>query len=262
MKDDISLRRTFDEVASLYNQVRPRYPDALFSTLIKSTGLTPKAKLLEIGPGTGQATKPLAILGYDITGIELGPALSEVATQELYPYPNARILTGAFENIELPAETFDLVFAATSFHWIHRELRFFKPYQILKRQGSLAIIHTHHISDEQGDIFFKSSQAIYDRYNFTDVNEKPLLPKAEHIKPSEIDESLFRFTHFQCFPMIITYNAKEFSKLLNTYSNHLAASRQILDDFLNEIENLINQEFNGSIKKHFLMSLTIARKNV
>jgi 16S rRNA A1518/A1519 N6-dimethyltransferase RsmA/KsgA/DIM1 with predicted DNA glycosylase/AP lyase activity len=110
MKDDLTLRQTFDEVARLYNEVRPRYPDNLFSTLIKVTGSSPKAKLLEIGPGTGQATKPLAIHGYDITGVEFGAALSAIARHELRNYPNVRILTGTFEDIKLPADTFDLVF--------------------------------------------------------------------------------------------------------------------------------------------------------
>lgn len=260
MKDDILLRKTFDQVAKLYNEIRPRYPDALFSALIKATSLAPKAKLLEIGPGTGQATKSLAALGFDITGVELGAALSDVATYELRQYPNVRIVNAAFEDIELPASTFDLVFAATAFHWIKPELRFLKPHQILNHQGYLGIIHTHHISDEQGDVFFETSQSIYDRYNFTDTDREPSLPKAGDIKPDEMDERLFQFAYFQSFPVIITYSAKEFSKLLNTYSNHLVASKQVRDNFLSEIEDLINEKFNGSIDKHFLMSLTLGQK--
>jgi SAM-dependent methyltransferase len=261
MKDDLLLRKTFDQVALLYNEIRPRYLDALFSALVKATGLTPKAKLLEIGPGTGQATKPLAALGYDIIGVELGASLADVAMRELRQYPNVRIVNAAFEDIKLPAGTFDLVFAATSFHWIKPELRFLKPHQILKHRGHLAIIHTHYISDEQGDVFFETSQSIYDRYNFTDKNRKPSLPKAREVKPAEMDERLFHLTHFQGFPVIFTYSAKEFSKLLNTYSNHLVASKQVRDNFSREIEDLINEKFNGSIDRHFLMTLTVAQKS-
>ena len=260
MKDDITLRQTFDQVALLYNEVRPRYPDTLFSTLIEVTGLSPNAKLLEIGPGTGQATKPLAIQGYNITGVELGTALADVARHELRNYPNVQILTGAIENIELPTNTFDLVLAATSFHWIKPGFRYLIPHKILKHQGYLAIIHTNHVSDKQGDLFFKASQPIYDYYDFTDKNQEPKLPDPESITPLEMDENLFRLTHFQLFPIVITYNAREFTKLLNTFSNHLAASEQVRNDFLFEIENLINQQFNGSITRHFSMSLTVALK--
>src|SRR5689334_14109367 len=118
MSQDNSLKHTFDEVAALYNIARPRYPEKLFSTLIEVTGLHGNSKLLEIGPGTGQATKPLAKRGFDITAIELGAALSEVAKYELLDYKNVRVYTGAFEEITLPAKSFDLIFAATSFHWI------------------------------------------------------------------------------------------------------------------------------------------------
>jgi hypothetical protein len=89
-------------------------------------------------------------------------------------------------------------------------------------------------------------------------NNRSLSPKL--LNQLKLTKGYFVSTHFQIFPMIITYSAKGYSKLLNTYSNHLASSKQMRDDFLNGIENLINEKFNGSIKKHFLMSLTVAQK--
>jgi len=260
MNSGNSLKHSFDEVALLYNEIRPRYPEALFSTLIDVTGLHNNSKLLEIGPGTGQATKPLAKRGFDITAIELGVALSEVAGYELQDHKNVRIVTGAFEEITLPEKSFDLIFAATSFHWIDPSVRYSKPYSLLKDKGHLAIIHTHHISDEKGDEFFNASQAIYDRYDFTDKNQKPKFLKNTELKASEIDEHLFKLTHFQVFPTTITYSATQFVKLLNTYSNHLAAPKEIQQAFYEEMANLINNEFQGRVEKYFSMSLTVAEK--
>ena len=79
MANETSLRHTFDEVALLYNEVRPRYPPELFSTLIDIARLDKDSTLLEIGPGTGQATKPLAQKGFQITAVELGDSLAMVA---------------------------------------------------------------------------------------------------------------------------------------------------------------------------------------
>jgi len=124
----------------------------------------------------------------------------------------------------------------------------------------LAIIQTNHISDQQGDKFFIDSQPIYDRYHYTDRHQKPKLPKNEELKPSEIAEHLFKLIHFQLFPMVITYTARDFVKLVNTFSNHLAAAREIQKAFYQEIENLISEQFNGKIYKHYSMSLTVARK--
>jgi hypothetical protein len=51
-------RSTFDQVAELYDRARPRYPAALFDDLAELAGIGPGSKVLEIGPGTGQALTP------------------------------------------------------------------------------------------------------------------------------------------------------------------------------------------------------------
>ncbi|OQP44855.1 hypothetical protein A4H97_10880 [Niastella yeongjuensis] len=257
---DNSLRHTFNEVALLYNEIRPRYPDELFSTLIEVSTVNKNSTLLEIGPGTGQATKALAQKGFNITAIELGASLAEVMRQELYDYKNIQIITGAFEETALSPESFDLVFAATSFHWIEPAIKFSKSHTILKNKGHLAIIHTNHISDEKGDAFFNASQPIYDRYDFTGKHQKPKLPKNEELKASDLDKQLFKLVHFQLFPVTVTYTAKQFVQLLNTFSNHLAAPKEMQHEFYEAIETLIRNSFQGRIDKHFSMSLTIAEK--
>ena len=54
------LRATFDQAAELYERTRPGYPPALFDGLADRTGIRPGSRVLEIGPGTGQAMLPLA----------------------------------------------------------------------------------------------------------------------------------------------------------------------------------------------------------
>jgi ubiquinone/menaquinone biosynthesis C-methylase UbiE len=255
-----SLKHTFDEVALLYNEARPRYPSELISALIEVVGLGLGSRLLEIGPGTGQATMPLAQKGFNITAIELGESLAEVAKHELRDYKNVQIISGAFEETILPERSFDLVFAATSFHWIDPSMKYLKTHTILQDKGHLAIIHTNHVSDENGDKFFNASQPIFDRYDFTDKHQKPKLPKNEELKPNDVDTNLFKLIHFQLFPVVITYTAKSFVKLLNTFSNHLAADIKIQHAFYKEIESLIIEDFEGRIDKYFTMSLTIAKK--
>jgi len=259
MNDTNSLRQTFDEAALLYNAARPRYPDALFSTLIDITNIGADATLLEIGAGTGQATQPLAQKGFKITAVELGQSLAEIAKNELRNYKNVQVLNTSFEAAVFSPKSFDLVYAATSFHWIDPAIKFLKTYRLLQDEGYLAIIHTNHISDEKGDKFFIASLPIYERYHFLD-NPKPKLPNRAELRPGKIDERLFKLIHFQLFPVIITYTAKDFVKLLNTFSNHLAADKKIQQLFYQDIEDFINKNFGGKIEKHFAMSLTVAQK--
>jgi SAM-dependent methyltransferase len=259
MNNSNQLKQTFDEVAVLYNESRPRYPAELITTLVDLADLKSNAKLLEIGAGTGQATKPLAELGFDITAVELGFSLAEVARHELAAYSNVQVVNDSFEYIDLPPESFDLVYAATAFHWIEAQVKFTKPHDLLKPNGYLAIIHTNHISDERGDKFFIDSLAIYGRYNFLD-NPRPQLPRKDELTPDEIDEHLFELKAFRQFPVIINYTAEKFIKLLNTYSVHLAASKEVQKLFYRDIERLINDHFDGVVEKHFSMSLTVAKK--
>jgi SAM-dependent methyltransferase len=214
--------------------------------------------LLEIGPGTGQATKGIAAYGFDITAIELGPQLAAIARAELQSFPNVSIITGAFEEIPLPDNVFDLVFAATAIHWIAADARYAKPHRILKPTGYMAIIETHHVSDAHGDGFFEASQPLFDRYQFSKPGERP--PMSSTIQPAPIDNSLFTFTNFHSFPMEVTYSASAFIDLLGTYSNILAATQERRESLLSEIGKLIDDRFQGKVTKQFLMSLTIAQR--
>ena len=58
-----NLGRVFDEVPELYDRVRPAYPDELFADLVAVTGIDDRSAVLEVGCGTGQATRSLAALG-------------------------------------------------------------------------------------------------------------------------------------------------------------------------------------------------------
>ena len=60
----------------------------------------------------------LASRGYEVVAVELGAGLAQVARRKLAPFPAATVVDAAFEAWPLPAEPFDAVFAATSFHWI------------------------------------------------------------------------------------------------------------------------------------------------
>jgi SAM-dependent methyltransferase len=258
MSEDVNLRTTFNRDARLYHESRPRYPEELFDALVTVTRLPKDAKLLEIGPGTGQATTSLAKRGYKITAVELGVDLAEVARQELKAYPNVEIITGAFEEVELPPASFDLVYAATAFHWIDPKVRFTKPHNLLVENGHLAIIHTNHVSDEQGDRFFVAAQPVYQKYQLDDHKEVFRLPRGDELSPDELDTDLFGLVFFRAFPLIVKNSAEEYAHLISTYSPIIAMRPELRAGFLKDISHLIEAEFGGSIEKHFAMTLTIA----
>ncbi|HZC29448.1 MAG TPA: class I SAM-dependent methyltransferase, partial [Gaiellaceae bacterium] len=132
------LRATFDEDAERYDRARPGYPAELFDDLAALAGLRPGDRVLEIGPGTGQATVPLARRGYRIVAVELGTGLAAVARRNLAAFPDVEVVNAAFEDWPLPAEPFDAVVAATAFHWIDPDVRLARTAQTLRPGGALA----------------------------------------------------------------------------------------------------------------------------
>ena len=257
------LKATFNQAADDYNTYRPHYPPALFDTLITDTQLAPGAQLLEIGPGTGQATLPLAQRGYNITGVELGEHLAAKARIVLKDYKNVSIITAAFEGVGLPLASFDLIFSATAFHWIRPEIKFVKTHQLLRSGGYLAIIHTEHVSDERGDDFFYASEPIYQHFEHNAArNKDPTfhLPKLSELRPPELDTNLFTLQNFTSFPLNISYSGAEYAGLLGTYSPTLALPPEKRQQFLAAIKDLINSQFGGRAARNFAMTLTIARK--
>lgn len=254
------LRTTFNTDAERYHAARPRYPAALFERLVRGTGLKKNARLLEIGPGTGQATMALATRGYTITAIELGDNLARKARGVLADFPNVQIITGAYEAVPLMDEAYDLVYSATAFHWIQPEVKFTKTHRILVPHGHLAIIHTEHVSDEKGDAFFWASKPVYKQYTTAlDKIDLPL-PSMSSLTRPILDESLFAFKDFSVFPLVVSYTAHEYSELLATYSPTIALDAARRQAFLSGIEDLINTQFDGRIDKHFAMTLTLAQR--
>lgn len=142
MSIDRSQRICFEAVADLYDEVRPRYPDEIFEDIITLSGIPPGGRILEIGPGPGVATVPLARRGYQILAIELGERLAALAAKACQPYPKVRILHKSFEEWEVEPGAFDLVVAADAFHWIEPELGYPKAARALKPAGSAAFFWT------------------------------------------------------------------------------------------------------------------------
>jgi 16S rRNA A1518/A1519 N6-dimethyltransferase RsmA/KsgA/DIM1 with predicted DNA glycosylase/AP lyase activity len=97
---DRNARTLFDQAATAYDETRPGYPPKLIDKLVELAALPEKARILEIGCGTGQITRPLAARGYDIVAIELGEQLARVARENLANYPRVQVIGQAFGNME------------------------------------------------------------------------------------------------------------------------------------------------------------------
>ncbi len=125
---------TFGSVAAAYERYRPGYPDALVAEVLTYAG-SPVARALEIGAGTGKATRVFADHGVQVTATEPDAAmLAELA--EHVP-DSVRTLRSAFEELPLTT-TYDLVYAAAALHWTRPEGRWERVAALLRPGGVVA----------------------------------------------------------------------------------------------------------------------------
>ncbi|HSP74120.1 MAG TPA: class I SAM-dependent methyltransferase [Gaiellaceae bacterium] len=253
------LRATFDGDAELYRRARPGYPPELFDDLEELAGLAPGSRVLEIGPGTGQATASLAERGYRVVAVELGAQLAAVARRELARFPAVEVVNASFEEWEPAAAGFDAVVAATAFHWLDEDVRFAKPARLLGAGGALAVIATHHVVPEGGDPFFHEVQDVYERLG--DAGGAPGPPEAVGDEWPELDASgLFEPPTVRRYLWERWYTADEYVDVLNTYSANLGRPPAERRALLEELHRRIEARPDPRVRKAYLTVLHVARR--
>jgi SAM-dependent methyltransferase len=262
--DRETLRRTFDSEAELYDRARPHYPAGLVADLARLTGIGPGRRVLEVAPGTGQLTVPLARLGCAVTAVELGPALADVARRNLARYPNARVVTGAFEDWPLPDQPFDAVVCATALHWFDPAAWVAKVTAALRAGGAVATVGTHHVAGGTPG-FFEDSQDCYLRWE-PDTTPGFRLPSPAQVPRDSTGldstglDASGRLTPviFRRYELEVEYTSAGYADTLRTYSNILALPQAARDGLLGCLVSLIDSRYQGRITKPYLFELRVA----
>ncbi len=218
-----TLRWTFETAAGLYDAARPAYPDELFDDLVSLASLRPGDRLLEIGSATGKATRPLLERGFSVVCVEMGAQLAEQARRNLAGLP-VEIQVGRFEAWDGEPEAFDLVYAATAWHWVDPAIRYCKAHRLLRPGGHLAFWSALHAFPEGFDPFFSEIQEVYDAIGESHPDEWPPPPPDDIPDDREEIEAsgLFEGVVVGRYVWERSYTADEYIALLNTFSGHIA----------------------------------------
>ncbi len=255
------LKRTFDAVADRYDAARPTYPDALYDDLVELAGLQAGARLLEVGCGTGKATRPLLERGFRVVCVELGGRLAAQARHNLAGL-GAELHVGAFEEWHGDPGGFDLVYAATAWHWLDPRLGYRKAHEQLRPGGHLAIWSAAHAFPEGFDPFFTEIQQVYDELDESYPGEWPPPPPDETPdQRAEIEGSgLFEAVETRRHVWERRYTADEYVALLDTFSGHIAMEVQKRRRLDGAIRDLVATRPDGAVRRHWLAILHVARR--
>lgn len=168
--DDISeleqdeFRRVFDTIPDQFDRFRPRYSEELFEFLNKNAGIGPGKRVLEIGPGTGQATEPVLRTGCEYHAIELGEHLYRKMKEKYGMLPNFNIVNDDFITHDFGDLKFDMIYSAATIQWIPEEIAFSKTFELLKPGGTLAMMLTKSEYRSYNESLYEKIQALYDKY--------------------------------------------------------------------------------------------------
>ena len=255
---------TFNTVADSYEKIRPGYPEELYQVLFTYAPLDDSRSALEVGIGAGQATPPVLKTGCALTAVEYGDQLVRLCREKFSDYPRFSVITGKFENAELPDNTYDLVYSASAFHWIPEEIGYPKVFRILKSGGAFARFAIHPYQAKDNPVLFEEIQKAYAEYYYPYYKKQPgklseYTEEQAAARAAVADKYGFTDAKYVLFHRVRTLSAADYRMLIGTYSDHITIEESIRERFFDAIENTINRH-GGSVSIFDTIDLQMARK--
>ncbi|GGV20490.1 class I SAM-dependent methyltransferase [Streptomyces spectabilis] len=128
---------SFESVAAQYAASRPGYPPGLFTTVQDLADAPLKgATVVDVGAGTGIATRLLRERGARVIAVEPGP---EMGAQLRAALPGTPLVRGSGDALPLATASADLVTYAQAFHWTAPERSVPEALRVLRPGGALAL---------------------------------------------------------------------------------------------------------------------------
>ena len=258
--------RTFDEVAEIYHRVRPSYPDELFADVAAITGLDGESSVLEVGCGTGQATRSLARLGWAVTAVEPGRAMAALARERLAALPNVTIETSTFEEWQDNGRRFDLLVAAASWHWIDPTVGWQRAHDLLRPGGWMALLGNVVVRRLGEPEVYAETTDLHESFSpgNPDWGHPPLeeeVRATNHGWGVGLDPGdLFGPMTVRCYPMVQWFDGDGFADLLRTNSPYRALDAHVRGPLLDAIAERIRTRMGDRAPRRYLGDLRIGQR--
>ena len=206
--------------------------------MLERGSLKPGARVLEVGCGTGQATRPLAERGLELYALELGSALAEFARAHTSGL-NVTVETVAFEDYHSDT-LFDALVSVQAFHWLEPTTGIARAASLLRPGGALLL--AWHQERSQHTPFYGATDPVHKRYE-TPLKLKRPTPDDAPERFAEAIRASSEFGHADIFRHIWTYpyNKARYLDLLLTYSNVQALEPASRESFLADIAEVIDE---------------------
>ena len=230
--------QTFDAVAAAYDAQRSGYVSDMFSDIVDYGKLKPGDRVLEIGCGSGQATTGFLALGLDVTGVDPGAALIDLARNKFAGAGAVRFEVSSFEQWGSAGRRFELVAAGQSWHWLRAGLGYAKAADALAAHGGIAIFgHTPAWSVELLAVL----EPVYSRLA-PELWGAP--PEAWYLPDGPVRDQIrasgrFEDVEHRGYAWRRSYSAAGFAAYLGTRSDHLLLPERRRTELLSSVESAL-----------------------
>ncbi len=257
MPEDHTAESVFGEVADLYDEVRPEYPFQLVHDVLEWSNLPTNARLLEIGCGTGKATRLFAPFGHYILGVDPSHGVLEVAKRTCTEYPNVEFVEAEFEKLDSPERPFDLVYSAQAFHWVEPVAGLAQVARALKPEGVFSLFW--HRQRHPNQELRKALDAAYE--DFAQDLASPAKGEKNTSSWPDVVNSSGHFTTVETdqYEWRTEYDSETWVKLLQTHSDHRVMAPDRLDQLLTAIGDAI-EAHGGVLPVEVTTHLLLTRK--
>jgi SAM-dependent methyltransferase len=154
----------FGKTAEDYARHRAGYPDWLFERLMRRGLARPGMRALDLATGTGYLARGLAQRGLTVAGLDVSADMIAAAKAlDAAQGVTIEYVVGKAEETGLPDASFDLVTAATCWHWFDRAKACAEVLRLLKPGGWLLICSMDWLP--LGDNLVARTEAIVQRHN-------------------------------------------------------------------------------------------------
>jgi SAM-dependent methyltransferase len=253
----------FGEVADVYHDVRPGYPERLVDDVLAFVGLDEGGSALEVGAGTGKATIAFARRGVAVLAVEPSAQMAEVARRTCATYPDVTVDVASFETwTPPPGSRFDLVFSAQAWHWVDPQVGYRKARDLLAPGGALALfwnrprIADRRLRDELSRAYARLAPALRAREPGYPGLRAPRMDeqREEQLRGS----GLFAEVSVGEYPWAETYATDRYLALLSTQSDHRMLETAALAALLDGVREVLDAR-GGEITLAYTTRLFLAR---
>jgi AraC-like DNA-binding protein/ubiquinone/menaquinone biosynthesis C-methylase UbiE len=254
--------QAYNKKENYYENDKPDYPQELITTIINKADLNTGSKVLEIGAGSGRATKLFADFGFEMLCIEPGAGLAEMGN-ERFKDKNIKFIVSPFEDYAEPFEYFDAVIAAQAFHWVSQPIGYEKCAKTLKKGGWLVPFWNLNLYSENIDID-RELWAILCKYEgwVSCMQEKDYPARMESITSKIVGSGLFSKPEIIHFYKEYNFTADGYFNFMgglnDTYMNGLSRTDAVKQACQEELTQLA-EKYDG-IKRNFHYELYLTQK--